>query len=181
MTEHDTAEHPSTLDDIDLTSRYVALMLGFKNCREEFGPYGLADPACREYLDRADHVRSEMDRRAYVRLSAEWRQRINDWADATFGNPDITRVLLHLKREVDELIDAWQQYDRNDVGQDFTALHWKVTEELADCFILLNRAAVMAEVDPIEAQEDKFAVLLVREWGEPDAEGVIEHIRTEAS
>ncbi len=66
--------------------------------------------------------------------------------------------MAHLRREVDEL----------------AADH--SPEEAADCFILLLGHAHENGYDLLAAAKRKMAINYERKWGEPDEEGVVEHI-----
>ncbi len=90
---------------------------------------------------------------------------IANWSDATFGaKRPATRPLNHLAKEIRELIEAPE--DRM---------------EYADCLILLLDAYRMAggsADDLIEACYQKLEINKEREWGKPDENGVVEHIRS---
>lgn len=87
--------------------------------------------------------------------------RLHRWGRETFAERAdlLGPILTHLQREVGELVA--------DPGP----------EEAADVFLLLMRVASIQGFSLIDAALEKFEVLKRREWGEPDAEGVIEHIR----
>jgi NTP pyrophosphatase (non-canonical NTP hydrolase) len=53
-------------------------------------------------------------------------------------------------------------------------------EEVADVLMLVAHLSHHAGIDMAEAVRAKLAVVRTREWGEPDADGVIEHIRAPA-
>lgn len=95
----------------------------------------------------------------------ELQDEIGAWADRQFGDaPDPARCLKHLKREAAELAD-----DPAD------PLAW------ADVLMLFldgaRRSGRTAD-DLINAGFEKLRICKEDyEWGEPDAEGVIEHIR----
>lgn len=87
---------------------------------------------------------------------------MGQWADTTFGScriPDST--IEKLKDEVDELL--FNPYCRM---------------EYADCFMLIvdayRRAGGNAD-DLVEACFEKLEINKTREWGEPDARGVVQH------
>ncbi len=90
------------------------------------------------------------------------------WADRTFGEcrmPD--GAIAHLAKEVGELAD--KPFD-----------DW----EYADCLMLLLDAASNAGIgadDLLNTAWEKLAINQQREWGEPDENGVVEHIRTAPS
>lgn len=97
---------------------------------------------------------------------------ISEWSDATFGegqrNP---AIVYHLKKEVDELIDVFENYSRNE--------HRRLWFEYADCIMLLldsaSHAGFSAE-DLLSAVKEKLEINKNRKWGKPDTNGVIEHI-----
>ena len=85
------------------------------------------------------------------------------WSDKTFGISSPLVPLHHLRKEVDEVIAA---------PADIT--------EYADCYLLLMDAARLAGfsmTDIENAAEAKYLTNLTRQWGEPDTNGVREHIR----
>lgn len=88
---------------------------------------------------------------------------LGDWQDETFGNSGPDGCLAHLKKEIEELIT--DPYDRM---------------EYADCFMLLigayRRTGGSAD-DLVTAAFQKLTICKSREWGEPDENGVVEHIR----
>ena len=92
---------------------------------------------------------------------------IGVWADRTFpASTDASRV-AHLRREIAELAEA---LDGGDPA--------RIAEEWADCFLLLAHLAHANGLHtPSFAVADKFAVVRDYTWGQPDAEGVVEHVR----
>jgi NTP pyrophosphatase (non-canonical NTP hydrolase) len=82
------------------------------------------------------------------------------WADKTFNKATPSSITEHLRREVAELIDA-----PND------------EEEAADCMLLLFHLAHKQGWNLEQAVVNKFAKNQSRQWGKPDAQGVVEHIR----
>jgi len=95
---------------------------------------------------------------------------LREWGDATFGdkqNP--SGIAAHLVREAKELHDAIL---RSDSGNDWM--------ELADCFILLLEVASHLGVDVFTLvclARRKFEVNKRRKWGEPEADGSVQHIQ----
>ncbi len=89
---------------------------------------------------------------------------IASWSDATFGSGRTPSIPLHhLAKEVQELIET--PNDRM---------------EYADCLILLLDAYRMyggSTDDLINACWEKLETNRKREWGTPDENGVVEHIR----
>ena len=85
------------------------------------------------------------------------------WSDATFGGQTPDGKLAHLAKEVKEL--RQEPYD---------------IMEYADCFMLLLDAARKAGISAdvlLEAASSKLEVCKKREWGEPNKDGSVEHIR----
>jgi hypothetical protein len=88
------------------------------------------------------------------------------WACKQFrpdGGDDPRGAISHLKKEVDELYDT---------PFDLT--------EYADCAMLLFDACQIAGYTPeqlLEAVAVKLEINKNREWGEPDENGVVEHVR----
>ncbi len=89
------------------------------------------------------------------------------WSRTTFPDATLKSTVEHLRREVQELADEPDS-----------------AEEMADCAILLahakSRLDDIAEdhnVNLPEAVREKLSVLRKRKWGEPDSDGVIEHVR----
>jgi NTP pyrophosphatase (non-canonical NTP hydrolase) len=85
------------------------------------------------------------------------------WAGETFPHQTLQSKANHLMREARELAA-----DPTDQA------------EMADVLILLAGLASIAGVDLERAVREKLAILRTRQWGEPDADGVVEHVRTEA-
>ncbi len=89
---------------------------------------------------------------------------IAEWSDATFGGGrSATRPLHHLAKEVQEVIAQPDDH-----------------VEYADCLILLLDAYRMAGGNADELLEAAFQKLEInkqRDWGTPDENGVVEHIR----
>lgn len=83
------------------------------------------------------------------------------WADATFPTDTPKSIATHLGREVRELAA-----DPSD------------PREIADCFLLAAYLAHKQGISLLAAARAKFAEIQTRQWGEPDAEGVVEHIRS---
>lgn len=84
------------------------------------------------------------------------------WANMTFKKATPESCIAHLKSEIEELEEA--PYD---------------PEELADAAMLIIHAAHLAGVDLKEAIWEKYRKNRDREWGEPNEEGYVEHVRDE--
>ena len=92
------------------------------------------------------------------------------WQLETFGEATPISCLAHLREEVDEL-------ELDIRSGDTSGSHM----EFADCFILLFGAAGragMSYADICTAVETKMAVNRKRKWGKPEANGVVNHIKS---
>lgn len=95
-------------------------------------------------------------------------KRITEFQDTTFPNSNAMSKLHHLSDEVIELMSAIQQ---DEPGE---------RHEFADCFLLLIGAAAkrgMTLDDITACMEEKLAINLKRQWGAPDENGVVKHIK----
>lgn len=103
-----------------------------------------------ERLAASDHLVNNLD---------HFQAEVAAWAEATFGEGTTTTLLAHLIKEVRELWDTQEP------------------EEAADVFILLLHFAHKRGFSLFDEAQRKFAVNKGRVWGEPDEDGVIEHVR----
>lgn len=90
---------------------------------------------------------------------------IGIWGDETFTQSTRYSVLCHLRKEMKEF---WDSIDEDCFCDPV---------EAADIVILLMHYARKAGFNLTEEIEKKFAIIQQREWGEPDADGVVEHKR----
>lgn len=97
----------------------------------------------------------------------ELLKEINEWQDSVFTKATPLSAVKHLEREVEEL--------KYSIAHNPTVE--EQNEELADCFILLAGVAHLLELDLVDAVNKKMEVNRRRVWGEPDSEGVVEHVR----
>ena len=92
------------------------------------------------------------------------------WQMKTFPGAGPVSKLYHLKEEVEELIDALI------VGKSRA----EIKAEYADCFLLLFGSA---QADGLTLNEiadlirEKHEINEKRDWGEPDENGVVKHIK----
>lgn len=100
----------------------------------------------------------------------ELMDRISEWSDKTFDAGQRTvPIAHHLKKEVDELIEALQ-----------TTNPTQVIDEFADCFMLLFDCASHYGLQAHDIWlfcDRKLEVNKTRKWGIPDKNGVVEHIK----
>ncbi len=85
---------------------------------------------------------------------------IEAWQKQTFPGATPESCRHHLRRELKELCEV--PSDRL---------------EMADIFFLLVAVARTEGVDLAQAVLDKLAINMRREWGKPDAQGVVTHVR----
>ena len=83
---------------------------------------------------------------------------VGAWQTETFPNATKESRIAHLKKEVKELAI------------------YHLPEEAADCLLLLLGHAYVCGYDLLEEAKRKLEINRNRKWGEPDHEGVVEHI-----
>lgn len=93
---------------------------------------------------------------------------ITKWQKETFGQATALSKIAHLAEELQELVADLKSENPN------KRLEW------ADCFILLFGAAScdgMSYDDIRECIYEKMEINLTRQWGKPDENGVVKHIK----
>lgn len=100
-----------------------------------------------------------------------FQREVGHWAEQTFPKATDTSVCIHLGREVAELRGWCAAAERSPVE---TA---EIAAEAADCFLLLLHLAHRCDFSLLDAAHAKMATNRQRTWGEPDAAGVVEHVR----
>jgi len=93
---------------------------------------------------------------------------IVEWQEKTFPAATELSKLHHLQKEVYELSFAAMEKNPGKA------------HEYADCIFLIYGAAAksgMSYDDIVKAIEEKFLINQHRQWGKPDANGVVEHIK----
>jgi len=100
-------------------------------------------------------IAAQPEKRVLDRLQDE----IGAWGDKTFPGSTPSSVLKHLQKEINELIT-----DKNSV-------------EAADCVMLIIHFAHKMRFSLLDAIRYKFDINKARQWGTPDADGVVEHVR----
>lgn len=137
-------------------------------------------------MDAKDVYEGSMDG---VHSFQELQNEIKEWSDGTFGKYRTAMPMAqHLKKEIDELIDAIYRLDEGaycnsditEIGvQDLVKKQKRILFELADCFILLMDCAAHQQInayDLLKASIEKLETNKKRKWGTPDKNGVVEHI-----
>ena len=107
---------------------------------------------------------------------------ITAWAEAQFPRPnrDINPVLAHLRREWNEFHAAVSEWSLSRLrGENDPAVREHMFQEAADIRILLTHFVGRLGGNLASETIRKFRDNQTREWGEPDEDGVVEHIREE--
>ncbi len=112
---------------------------------------------------------------------------IASWSDATFGEGQRNPAILHhLKKEVQECIDAVEKFQKGtSIESPYCESEKRCREafdEYADCFMLLLDSAYHFGINALSLilfTRDKLEVNKRRKWGKPDCNGVVEHLREE--
>jgi NTP pyrophosphatase (non-canonical NTP hydrolase) len=99
---------------------------------------------------------------------------VGEWAEETFPKSTNASICNHLEREVRELEELCMIPDKY---TDSFTLRKELSEEIADCVLLLMHLAHRNGIDIDNAVLSKHAVNVSRKWGEPDKFGVVEHIK----
>jgi hypothetical protein len=115
---------------------------------------------------------------------------VKKWSDETFGIFRTgTPIAHHLKKEINELIDALSVihngiYTNDPTGQEglrrLAEARHRIKMEYADCLTLLLDSAAHENLtidDLTKASQEKLEINKKRKWGTPDENGVIEHIK----
>lgn len=94
--------------------------------------------------------------------------KITIWQKETFGSSTPLSKISHLKQEIREL------------EKDLKSCNKERRLEFADCFFLLFGAASadgMTYKNICVAIEEKFKINKSRNWGKPDKDGVVNHLK----
>jgi hypothetical protein len=105
------------------------------------------------------------------------------WVNTMFPTQGFTAKLAHMKKEIVELEEAFMQYalaprDENQQPPSLSPVFF----ELADCQLLLidmARFVGLSAEAHIENCYTKLEICKRRQWGPPNPDGSIEHIREE--
>ena len=128
-----------------------------------------------------------MNEKGLERLQALMNE-VSEWSDKQFNKGIFSHerslpIAHHLKKESEELIEALSSFfitiDRIE-DDDLNLRVENIGEELADVFMLLLDCATHMGYDAddlVTAAYNKLRVNINREWGAPDDNGVVEHIR----
>jgi hypothetical protein len=113
-----------------------------------------------------------------------------DWADATFTQSTLRSRARHLFREAVELVcathtgedlDALREQLAGDLAREILKSRehgaGEIGPESADIVLLLLHLAHGGGISLLGEAHAKFAEVRERQWGAPDAAGVVEHLR----
>jgi len=104
------------------------------------------------------------------------QNQIKKWSDDSFGSHRTGKPIAHhLKKEIDEVIEAIENYHQDPTDKTKT----RVLFEIADCMMLLLDVASHENITfnlLMDAVAEKLEINKKRKWGEPDDNGVVEHI-----
>ena len=109
-------------------------------------------------------------------MTQEQFNEISNWQKETFGNASPFSKLEHLCEEIIELKDAIEEVNKNPSNKNI----YDVRMEFADTFMLLFGCAAsygLSYQDICGAIGAKHDINLLRKWGNPDANGVVKHIK----
>lgn len=101
-------------------------------------------------------------------MTKEQFEAITAWQNETFPGATAFSKAAHLEQEVQELRDAVEIDDPN------------VRLEIADCYLLLagiTHKSGMTYEDVCAAIEEKMEINRKRKWGNPDENGVVNHVK----
>ena len=107
---------------------------------------------------------------------------IKKWSDEAFGMHRTGKPIAnHLKKEVDELIEALDVYHQGiySNADEYRIKRRRMIMEAADCFTLLLDVIAHEQFDVndlVNASIEKIVINKKRKWGKPDENGVVEHI-----
>ena len=104
-------------------------------------------------------------------MTNEQFEKVAKWQKKTFPEATALSKACHLSEEVEELMTEIALYN----GPSKTK-----RLEYADCFLLLFGSAHsdgMSYEDICNCIEEKFEIVKKREWGTPDKNGVVHHLK----
>ena len=102
-------------------------------------------------------------------MTEEQFYQITEWQDKTFPKATSLSKLYHLEQEIKELKESITNIN-----------HGNTWLEFADCFLLLYGAAGkygLSFEDIHHAIAEKFEINKKRNWGTPDENGVVNHVK----
>lgn len=106
-----------------------------------------------------------------------FQDEIGEWGNRTFTKATEHSIIAHLRREVEEVQKSVDLLGRDLPEGIRKQMREELGFELADCYMLLLHLAHRNRVDLVHFANIKFEINQARQWGQPDSEGVCEHIK----
>lgn len=104
--------------------------------------------------------------------------KVGAWGTRTFPKSYRVSKARHLLREAGEvLVEAATLEEAEAWGKDSDGYRLRLAEECADVFLILLHIAHAEGFSLAAAARQKFTEVQTRQWGAPDATGVVEHVR----
>lgn len=104
---------------------------------------------------------------------------VADWAEVAFPEATLETITTHLRREEVELSEASGELLAGELADCWILLaHLRRMIERAEAYLVEQAARV--DIDLADEVIKKMKINCRRTWGEPDDEGVVEHVRAEA-
>ena len=105
------------------------------------------------------------------------QRRVAEWGNRTFMASTPRSKFFHLFDEVNRELRAELFEPTGAPRNHLSLIPEGVAEECADICMMLLHICAEQGMSLAAAVEAKFAVVQGRTWGEPDAAGVVEHVR----
>lgn len=111
---------------------------------------------------------------------------VDEWQVPTFPSATPHGAAAHLRKEAIELYgELWEpagnQFDGDVIGPLEREIHTYdrdlVRMEMADIFFMLVQLERTTGINLAQAVADKLKINEARAWGEPNEQGVVEHVR----
>src|SRR3970040_2755373 len=112
-------------------------------------------------------------------MTKEQYIKITSWQNETFKEANSLTKIKHLSEEIDELNIALIQQQRFRQSHTHIDNIKEIKSNLADCFILLFGIAAtegMSFEDVTTCIDEKMKLNYTRKWGQPNEEGIVNHI-----
>lgn len=109
-------------------------------------------------------------------MTEEQYKEISKWQTETFRQANPLSKIAHLIEETVELKDAILLENKIPTSTNFN----NVRMEYADCFFLLFGSASaygFSHKDICDLIQEKFEINKKRNWGKPDRDGIVKHIK----
>ena len=162
-----------------------------KNTRENAEKFLINFGKGKSFVDRLEGIPDHVDLLfGYASIVNKARlqdlmNEISEWSNATFGEGQRNPAIVHhLNKEVPELIDAIEKYQKGNTikmpYKEANKLLKDVWGEYADCMMLLLDSAQHFGLTAdrlLCITKQKLKINKKRRWGSPDENGVVEHVR----